>query len=41
MFKVYWGDLKENICKFVNDVFFDFFVMGCWGLSVLKRCGDF
>jgi len=37
VFKVYWGDPKENICKSVNDVPLDFLVMGCRGLSALKR----
>jgi len=37
VFKVYWGDPKENICKAVTDAPLNFLVMGCRGLSALKR----
>ncbi|KAG0589180.1 hypothetical protein KC19_1G001700 [Ceratodon purpureus] len=37
VFKVYWGDPKENICKSVSDIPLDFLVMGCRGLSALRR----
>ncbi|KAG0617830.1 hypothetical protein M758_4G018300 [Ceratodon purpureus] len=37
VFKVYWGDPKENICKAATDMHLAFLVMGCRGLSALKR----
>lgn len=37
VFKVYWGDPKENICKSVADIPLDFLIMGCRGLSALRR----
>lgn len=37
VFKVYWGDPKENICKSVTDLNLAFLVMGCRGLSAMKR----
>jgi len=37
VFKVYWGDPKDNICKSVADIPLDFLIMGCRGLSALKR----
>jgi nucleotide-binding universal stress UspA family protein len=37
VFKVYWGEPKENICKAVTDMHLTFLVMGCRGLSAIKR----
>lgn len=37
VFKIYWGDPKEKICNSVVDAPLDFLIMGCRGLSRLRR----
>jgi len=37
MFKVYWGDPKDLISKSVDDIPLEFLIMGCRGMSALKR----
>ena len=37
MFKVYWGDPKDHITKAVTEIPLDFLIMGCRGMSALKR----
>jgi len=37
LFKVYWGDPKDQISKSVAEIPLDFLIMGCRGMSALKR----
>jgi len=37
LFKVYWGNPEDHISKSVAEIPIDFLIMGCRGMSALKR----